>query len=97
MLTGNIDLKIVNLEKGKSYTVLIIDNAYGTKPIKKLIGKASTKEGIIDIVLDLTKNHSWYDFSVKVEGFDTFEKRYAGRVETGKDGYSDPLMGGLIS
>lgn len=97
MLTGNIDLKIVNLEKGKSYTVLIIDNAYGTKPIKKSIGKAFTKESIIDIVLDLSKNHGWYDFSVKIEGLDLFEKRYAGRVETGKDSFSDPLMGGVIS
>lgn len=97
VLTGNIDLKIVNLEKGKSYTVLIIDNAYGNKPIKKLIGEASGKESIVDITLDLTKNHRWYDFSVKVEGLDAFEKRYAGRVETGKDGYSDPLMGGVLN
>jgi phospholipase C len=37
------------------------------------------------------------DFSIKVAGYDDFEKRYAGRVEKGKEGFSDPFMGRVIA
>ena len=37
----------------------------------------------------------WYDFTAKVEELPGFARRFAGRVETGRDGYSDPAMGGL--
>ena len=37
------------------------------------------------------------DFSIKVAGYDDFEKCYAGRVETGKEGFSDPFMGRVIA
>ena len=45
------------------------------------------------LLLDPTSNSGWYDFSVIMEGHPHFEKRYAGRVETGKDSISDPAMG----
>jgi hypothetical protein len=37
------------------------------------------------------------DFSIKVAGYDDFEKCYAGRVEKGKEGFSDPFMGRVIA
>jgi phospholipase C len=43
----------------------------------------------------LVKSHYWYDFSVTIAGADGFLRRFAGRVETGKSGFSDPLMGRL--
>jgi len=33
---------------------------------------------------------------IAVEGFDGFERRYSGRVETGEDSYSDPYMGRVV-
>ena len=48
-------------------------------------------------MLNLRDSHGWYDFSIKVAGYDDFEKRYAGRVETGKEGFSDPFMGRVIA
>ncbi len=67
--------------------IQVIDNSYGTAPriIDKLIVSMER--------LDLTKSFGWYDFTVKVKGNDTFEKRYAGRMETGKASFSDPVMG----
>ncbi|HMG08808.1 MAG TPA: hypothetical protein VK609_09875, partial [Mucilaginibacter sp.] len=47
-------------------------------------------------VLNLTKNHGWYDFSIKVTGSQSFEKRYGGRVETGQHSFSDPSMGKVV-
>ena len=35
----------------------------------------------------------WYDFAVACDGYGAFQRRFAGRMETGKDGVSDPAMG----
>ncbi|WP_295711068.1 phosphocholine-specific phospholipase C [Mucilaginibacter sp.] len=91
-LSGNIDLKLANLSHDKSYTVEIIDHGYKTNNHKTLLNK----KGQNSLVLNLAKSHGWYDFSVKVAGSHTFEKRYAGRVETGKHSFSDPLMGKVV-
>ena len=91
-LTGNVEVTITNLGK-KPQTIAITDHAYKTNNHKKIVpasGKAT-------LVLDLQKSHSWYDFGIKVAGHNSFEKRYAGRVETGRAGYTDPLMGGVVS
>jgi phospholipase C len=44
------------------------------------------------LVLHLGGSHQWYDFSVTVAGAGQYLRRYAGRVETGKSGFSDPAM-----
>lgn len=36
---------------------------------------------------------SWYDFSVTAGAIPGYERRFAGRVETGRHGLSDPAMG----
>lgn len=37
----------------------------------------------------------WYDITVKVDELPGYSRRFAGRVETGRHGISDPAMGGL--
>lgn len=39
----------------------------------------------------------WYDFTVMIEGDSSFKRRFAGRIETGKDSFSDPYMGFIES
>ncbi|RYF51337.1 MAG: DUF756 domain-containing protein, partial [Comamonadaceae bacterium] len=39
----------------------------------------------------LADTHDWYDFTVTMDG--GFERRFAGRMETGAHGVSDPAMG----
>lgn len=90
-LTGNIRLDIKNNDPDQRHTVLVTDNAYHKKPVSLVIPAAGTRSE----VLDLTKSHGWYDFTVTIEGVAGFSKRYAGRVETGSAGYSDPQMGGV--
>ncbi|HJV41087.1 phosphocholine-specific phospholipase C [Caulobacter sp.] len=36
----------------------------------------------------------WYDLAVRLDGVPIWLRRLAGRIETGKDSISDPLMGG---
>lgn len=92
--SGNLAVQIRNLNSASHYSIEIRDNAYQNKPVKKLLkaGRSMQRHGD-HIVLNLEKSYGWYDFSLRVEGFDHFEKRYAGRVETGKDSFSDPAMG----
>ena len=90
-LTGNVELKITNTT-AHPHQVEITDHAYKTNSRKKQLpasGKAS-------FVLNLESSHGWYDFSIRVAGDTRFERRYAGRVETGRPSYSDPFMGRVV-
>ncbi|SDG38601.1 phosphocholine-specific phospholipase C [Chitinophaga filiformis] len=87
--TGNVSLQLYNPDKTQAYTVEIIDHAYKSGNHKKVL-TAGAKSSI---VLDLRKSFGWYDFSVRIAGNRTFERRYAGHVENGKTTFSDPVMG----
>lgn len=94
--TGNIVLQMDNLNSGKEYTVIIKDNAYKTATIQKKISSKDSGKSNANIILNLEKSFGWYDFSVRIEGTDTFEQRYAGHVETGEETFTDPFMGGVV-
>ena len=47
--------------------------------------------------LSLDQFYGWYDLIVTVAGDPTFKYRLAGHVETGKDSFSDPALGGLVT
>ena len=89
--TGNIELKI-DSANASPVVVEITDNAYKAAPVTKTVNAKSGEK----IVIDLSKNHGWYDLTVKIKGNNIFEKRYAGHVETGNPSHSDPLMGGVV-
>ena len=94
-MSGNIELNIANLDQSHPITVEVTDNAYKSASQTKTIGPAGSKESRASMVLDLSHSFGWYDFSVRINGSDLFERRYAGRVETGKATFSDPAMGGV--
>ncbi|MFX1707640.1 phospholipase C, phosphocholine-specific [Chitinophaga sp. CC14] len=87
-LTGNVELKLVN-HGTQPATFTITDLGYNKGVLKKTVAARTTAT----LVIDLAKSHGWYDFSVKATGSDVFAQRYAGRVETGKESISDPVMG----
>jgi phospholipase C len=92
-LTGNVLVQVAN-DDTKSHTIIIKDNAYNTTDLFKTINPGETGE----IWLSLAKSYNWYDFSVKLkikEG-NAFEERFAGRVETGAIGKTDPMMGRVV-
>ncbi|WP_409966710.1 hypothetical protein PIECOFPK_01154 [Mycovorax composti] len=85
-LTGNVELSISN-EGTTEQVVEIIDNAYGNAPIVQKVAAGKT----VNIILNLTKSHSWYDFTVKSRN--KMQQRFAGHVETGEESITDPYMG----
>jgi len=90
-LTGNIILSLKNLSN-KKYTIEIAGSTYktGTRKIDL------EKDAEILQKFVLSGSYNWYDLIIKVKGNDLFEKRYAGRVETGRNSKSDPAMGRVI-
>jgi phospholipase C len=70
----------------------LTDESYGS-PAKTVILKPNARERIL---LDLTKQYGWYDFSVMVQGKPQFRHQFAGHVETMQVSKTDPLMGGLV-
>lgn len=88
-LTGNIILSLKNSDASKPLQIEIRDRAYGKNTIRRSINPSLTEH----IILNLKNSYGWYDFSIHVVGNTSFEKRYAGKVETGKEGFTDPFMG----
>jgi phospholipase C len=96
-LTGDIRF-IFTIPPGIPHPLQIVirDNAYKHPPIQKILSSKSGRVQKIALPLDLTKQFGWYDFTVQVAGYDLYEQRFAGRVDTGEAGYSDPFMGRVI-
>ena len=86
---GSITARLSNAgSTAASFTIAA--NAYRDgAPATVLVAPGSQ----VDSVWPLAQSAYWYDFSVGVEGLPVYLRRFAGRVETGKDGVSDPAMG----
>ena len=86
---GDVEVQIRNKDRSRDYNIQITDHSYKTGNHSLSVPRGKTKS----ITLNLKRSFQWYDFSVRVVGAAEFERRYAGRVETGKMGFSDPAMG----
>ena len=87
--TGNLLLSFSSRDK-KEYHLDIEDKSYGTAMRSIKVDRSGRS---VPVLVKLDASSGWYDLSVKVRGAGSFEKRYAGRVETGRHSISDPLMG----
>jgi phospholipase C len=87
--TGNIELVLGNADKDRSYEMEITDNTYQAAPVRRRI-RAGAHETVI---IDLQQSGGWYDFSVNLQHHPEIVRRFAGRVETGKESITDPAMG----
>ncbi|MGV3766878.1 MAG: phosphocholine-specific phospholipase C [Chitinophagaceae bacterium] len=72
---------------------MVTDTSYKTGE-KKLVIKAG---GSASYKIALAKTGNWYDVVIRKAGSETFQWRFAGRIETGKPSITDPLMGKVIA
>ncbi|TZF82299.1 phospholipase C, phosphocholine-specific [Pedobacter sp. BS3] len=91
-LSGNIVLLLKNLDPDRDYTIRLTD-AYQKNKVQQMPLK---QNGKLQIPVNLQKSFGWYDVSVQVQGYPQFQKHYAGHVETGKESFTDPLMGQVV-
>jgi phospholipase C len=88
---GSIELEITNVSAHK--TAVTVLDAYTGNSINQFLNPHDDFEK----ELSLGQFHGWYDLIVTVAGDPTFKYRLAGHVETGRDSFSDPALGGLVT
>ena len=91
-LSGDLELYFVN-QTQQVLTLAAKDNAYQSADHSVVLQPRAEKT----LVLPLAQSHHWYDISVTIAHIDGFLRRFAGRVETGKPGFSDPAMGRAVT
>lgn len=69
--------------------LLTANKYYASNPILYEL----TAQGSIAVDLPLS-NGPWYDFSLRLQDFNGFGRRFAGRLENGLDSFSDPALAG---
>jgi phospholipase C len=89
-LTGNVLVSVRN-PLDKPVNIEIRDNAYKTKSVTRRIEPHQKTS----VVLHLEQSHGWYDYTVRANGSEA-EARFAGRVETGRTSFTDPVMGRIV-
>jgi phospholipase C len=90
---GSIGWSITNESSSARATVTVLDAYSGNKVSRLLLPRESFEE----IAWSLSQHFGWYDLVVTVSQDSTFERRLSGHVETGRDSFSDPAMGGLVT
>lgn len=84
---ATLSLKLRN--NGASAVTITLDaEVYGMSRKSQTLAAGTTLREVIP----LSKHGNWYDVSVRAEGY---ERRFAGRVETGAHGISDPAMAAI--
>ncbi|WP_156307182.1 phosphocholine-specific phospholipase C [Sphingobacterium endophyticum] len=86
--TGNIEVNIRN-SGNKPIKIKITDKSYKKGELfnKEILANSSQT-----IVIDLVSSFGWYDFKVSSDSDQNFYQRFAGRIETGKESFTDPLI-----
>jgi len=86
--TGNAEVTISNNGTSK-VSIALNDVSYkkGALATKVIAPNASER-----IVLNLQNTFGWYDFAISASGNKVYQQRFAGRVETGKESFTDPLI-----
>jgi phospholipase C len=88
---GELRWRIRNVGEHK-VTVNVLDAYTGNQVTRQLRDDEEFNENV-----SLNALHGWYDLIVTVAEDPTFNYRLAGHVETGRDSFSDPALGGLVT
>nr|WP_174507033.1 phospholipase C, phosphocholine-specific [Acinetobacter sp. Marseille-Q1620] len=83
-----IYLKVRN-DGAKTAKLRVKANAYLANQTWSIETASTEKE----LSWDMSEFGGWYDFTVTIDGDSSYKRRFAGRVEVGKDSISDPYMG----
>lgn len=87
--TGDALLSLSNCEIERLVVVNVADVSYGASPRQIIVAPSSRTE----IVISLGSTQGWHDLLVTIENQKSFRQRFAGRLEIGRPGISDPLIG----
>ena len=86
---GHATFEIANRDSESTHTIEIEDLSYGAEPQRRELAPSETEI----VTVDAQNSFGWYDLRLRVDGAAAFERRFAGRLETGHPGFSDPAIG----
>jgi phospholipase C len=86
--SSNVEVQVTNHET-QPVNIEIVKRSYGTATHGEKIAPQET----ITHVVEAEQSFGWYDFIIRVADNNAFEQTFAGRIETGKWSFSDPLIG----
>ena len=92
-LTGNLLLHVRNWNQQNPCVIEVKD--FYTERVKTVSFDRNVNEAAV--LIELKDSFGWYDIALRIKNSDVFIQRYAGRVETGRPGKTDPMMGGLVT
>jgi phospholipase C len=92
-LSGGIAIVAANRDRRQSCIIEIRDNSYKHPTQTRILAPSER----VTLTVDSQDSAGWYDVTVGIAQRERFQKRYAGRVETGKWSTSDPAMGRTIT
>jgi len=94
-------------EKNKAFLIISIRNLGNSSKEVSLGNKMKNGSnlqklkipagGNKEIKLDVAESYNWYDVLITEKSNEVFKRRVAGRIETGKDSKTDPVMGQVRS
>jgi hypothetical protein len=76
-------------------TFTLVDNAYGQLGDEVLTLTVPARQ-TVQRSIATGASGNWYDLTATVQSESCYQRRFMGRMETGKDGISDPAMGAGI-
>ncbi|MEU1162904.1 phosphocholine-specific phospholipase C [Streptomyces sp. NPDC005921] len=82
------DIELTLTNKGSGTVKLTLANGYGGKPCTVTVRAGAT----VKHTVDLARSRRWYDVTVTSDADKTFVRRFAGHVENGLPGVSDPAI-----
>ncbi|CAM5415208.1 phosphocholine-specific phospholipase C [Streptomyces chartreusis] len=82
------DIELTFTNKGTTSVRLKIDNGYGGRPSTVTVRPGAK----VCRTVDLAASRRWYDLTVTSESDPAFLRRFAGHVENGRPGVSDPAI-----
>jgi phospholipase C len=84
------DLELTFTNKGSAAVSLRIRSGYGAGRGRTFRVRAGAT---VRRVVDLRASHRWYDLTVTTSAAPGYVRRFAGHVENGRVGVSDPALG----
>lgn len=86
--SAQVGVRVEVGESAPAVAMRVQDHAYGNEPTE---GRVSAGESRL-LTVSTEASSGWYDIRVTIASHEAFERRYAGKVETGERGTTDPAM-----
>jgi phospholipase C len=84
----SLSVVLTNRDGQRAREIEVRDRSYSAVPMSRILAPCEQAT----LVIDTQSSAGWYDLGVRVLDDGDFERRYAGRVETGEWSISDPAM-----